>query len=266
MEQMLKQLNLVSEYGYNMKKLFCYILVLLFVACNSETAPDCFQLAGKTVQVPFELSSFNKIRIEKNVSLLIKQAATQKVILETGENLVPDILVYVEDEVLVVRDNNECNYVRDFGITTAIVTIPNLLEIRNGSSYNVVGEGTLNFPDLRLISNTTGGFENIRKSGDFTLTVNAINLSVEANGFSGFFIDGSAVNASISFEDEVPRFEGANLKVDHLRIFHRSANKMIVNPQLSIRGKIVGVGDVISLNRPELIEVEELNSGRLLFQ
>lgn len=249
-----------------MKKLVCYISILFFFACDSETAPDCFQLAGKTIQVPFELSLFNKIRIENNVSLVLKEGATQKIILETGENLVSDVLVYVENEVLVARDNNECNYVRDFGITKIIVTTPNLVEIRNGSSYSVVGEGVLNFPELKLISNTTGGFEDIRKSGDFTLTVNATNLSVEANGFSGFFIDGKVVNATVSFEDEVPRFEGANLIVDHLRIFNRSANKIIVNPQLSIRGKIVGVGDVISLNRPEIVEVEELDSGRLLFQ
>ena len=241
-------------------------MVLLCFACDSETAPDCFQLAGNTVQVPFEVNSFNKIRMEHNMSLVIREGDTQEVILETGENLLPDVLVYVEDGVLVLRDNNQCNYVRDFGITKAIVTTPNLIEIRNGSSYDVVGEGVLNFPELSLISNTTGGFEEIRKSGDFTLTINSVNLSVEANGFSGFFIDGQTENATISFEDEVPRFEGANLIVDHLRIFHRSANKMIVNPQLSIRGKIVGVGDVISLNRPEIIEVEELYSGRLLFQ
>ena len=41
---------------------------------------------------------------------------------------------------------------------------------------------------------------------------------------------------------------------------------MVVNPQMSIRGRIVGVGDVIAVNRPEIIEVEELYSGRLLFQ
>jgi len=265
MEQMPKPLSLVLEYDYNMKKIYC-ILILLCFACDSENASDCFQLEGDMVQLQFELPDFTKIRIEHNVSLVIKQGETQDVILETGENLLPDVWVYVEDGVLVVRDNNACNYVRDFGVTRAIVTTPNISEIRNGSSYNVVGEGVLNFPDLRLISNTTGGFEDIRKSGDFTMTINTTNLSVEANGFSGFFIDGEAENAVISFEDKTPRFEGANLLVDHLRIFHRSANKMIVNPQLSIRGRIVGVGDVISVTRPEIIEVEELYSGRLLFQ
>jgi Putative auto-transporter adhesin, head GIN domain len=248
-----------------MKK-FYFLLVLFSFACDSENAPDCFQLAGTIVQVPISVASFDKIRMEHNVSLVIRQGETQDVILETGENLLSDITVEVNDGILVLRDNNQCNYVRDFGITKVTVTAPNIVEIRNGSSYDVVGEGELNFPNLHLISNTTGGFEDIRKSGDFTMTINSENFTAEANGFSGFYIDGQTENATISFEDEWPRFEGAELIVDDLRIFHRSANKMIVNPQLSIRGRIIGVGDVISLNRPEIIEVEELYSGRLLFQ
>jgi len=41
---------------------------------------------------------------------------------------------------------------------------------------------------------------------------------------------------------------------------------MVVNPQNSIRGKIVSFGDVISKNRPPVVEVEELYKGRLRFE
>lgn len=249
-----------------MRTIFLIVFTSLLLACDSENAPDCFQTAGGAVQVNYELPSFSKIRMEHNVSLVIRQGDEQNILLETGENLLPDVDIYVEDGVLVMRDNNQCNYVRDFGITKIFVTTPNITEIRNGSSYNVTGEGVLNFPELTLISNTTGGFDDIRKSGDFTLTINTVNFRVQSNGFSGFFIDGQAENAQITFEDEVTRFEGQDLIVDHLRIFNRSANNMIVNPQLSIRGKIVGVGDVISHNRPEIVDVEELYTGRLIFQ
>ena len=252
--------------NYFLKYRLGALLFLGLFSCNSEDANDCLQTQGDLVQKVYDVPNFSKIRTEHNMSLVVKVGDTQEVIVETGENLFNDVLVYVDGDVLVLRDNNGCNLVRDFGITKAIVTSPNITEIRNGSSYDVVGEGVLNYPDLRLISNTTGGFEDIRKSGDFTMTVAAQNLLVEANGFSGFYIDGTAENATVSFEDEVPRFEGANLKVNHLRIFQRSANVMVVNPQMSIRGRIVGVGDVIAVNRPEIIEVEELYSGRLLFQ
>jgi hypothetical protein len=41
---------------------------------------------------------------------------------------------------------------------------------------------------------------------------------------------------------------------------------MIVNPQQSIVGEIVATGDIISYNRPPLVDVKELFTGRLLFE
>lgn len=236
------------------------------MACNSEDALDCFQTQGNTVVTQVSVPVFSKIRIEDDVSLVIRQGDTREVLIETGENLLNDVSVTVEGETLVIRDDNRCNFVRDFGITKAIVTTPILTEIRNSSEFHVVGEGVLRFPILELVSNTSGGVENSRKSGDFTLTVDCDFFLIDANGFSGFYIDGFADKANITFQDETPRFEGPNLIVNDLRVFHRSANKMIVNPQERIRGNILSTGDVISLNRPPIVDVEEIYTGRLIFQ
>ena len=249
-----------------MRKLV-YILCLSFcIACNTENAPNCIQARGDIISTQFETAFFQKIRIEDDVSLLIKQGPSQEVIIETGENLLNDVSVTVEGETLVIRDGNRCNLVRDYGITRAIVTTPDLKEIRNSSEFHVVGEGVLRFPFLQLISNTTEGIEGSRKSGDFTMTVECEDFRVAANGFSTFYIDGFSEKASIGFEDEIPRFEGANFWVNDLRILQRSANLMIVNPRERLRGEIRGTGDVISVNRPPIIEVEEFFSGLLIFQ
>jgi len=248
-----------------MKKLY-YILVFILVACNSENAPNCIQSSGSITTDEVSVSFFSKIRIEDDVSLIIRQGDNQKVLIETGDNLRNDVEVTVLDETLIIKDNNRCNFVRDFGITKAIVTTPNLTEIRNSSEFDVIGEGILNFNTLSLISDTTGNIEDTRKSGDFTMTINCENFSVDANGFSAFYISGFANNASITFQDEIPRFEGRNLEVNDLRIFQRSANVMIVNPIQRIRGSIRGTGDVIAVNRPPEIDVEEFFTGRLLFE
>ncbi len=249
-----------------MKKLIYILCIICCIGCNTENAPDCFQTQGNIISTQFEVPFFLKIRIEDDVSLVIRQGATQRVIIETGENLLNDVSVTVEDEILVIRDSNRCNLVRDYGITKAIVTTPDLKEIRNSSEFHVVGEGVLRFPFLQLVSNTTGGIENSRKSGDFTMTIECDDFRVAANGFSAFYIDGFAEKASIGFEDEVPRFEGRNLIINDLRILQRSANVMIVNPQERLRGEIRGTGDVISVNRPPIVEVEEFFTGRLIFQ
>ena len=249
-----------------MKKLLLIGLVFLMISCDSDNSWDCVQTVGDSISKEYILSDFSKIRIEDDVTLYLKQGDTQKVTLETGENLLRDISVTIEGKTLIVKDQNDCNLVRDYGITKVFVTAPNITEIRNSSAYDVVGEGILNFPNLTLVSNSSAGPETIRKSGDFYLNINSEEFRVIANGQSVFYITGKAEKATLSFEDEMPRFEGKDFIINELTVFQRSANKMIVNPQQSIIGKILATGDIISYNRPQLIDVKELFTGRLLFE
>jgi len=242
------------------------VLVFLLLSCDSENGWDCVQAAGDSISKEYVVSDFSKIRIEDDVTLYLKQGDSTKIILETGENLLSDIFVRVEGNTLVVKDRNACNLVRDYGITKVFVTASNITEIRNSSAYDVIGEGILHFPKLTLVSNSSAGPENIRKSGDFYLNLNVEEFQVAANGQSVFYISGKAGKANINFADEFPRFEGKDFLIDELNVFQRSANKMIVNPQQSIVGKIVATGDIISHNRPQLVDVKELFTGRLLFK
>ena len=247
------------------KTIYILSLFLLLVSCNSENAPDCFQTIGNVVTEEFVVDDFNKIRIENDVALQLKQGAEQKVLIKTGENLLPDISVTIVGETLVIKNNNNCNLVRDYDNVETIVTTPNITEIRNASSRNVTGVGALNFPLLTLTSNSTGGVEDARKSGDFYLNLKCEDFNISANGQSIFYISGTTENATLFFSDEFPRFEGKNFLIDTLKIRQRSANKMIVNPIDEISGVIQGTGDVISVNRPPVVDVDELFTGRLIF-
>jgi len=248
-----------------MKNYWYIVLFLGCLSCDSERVNDCFQKEGTVIQQVIEVASFSKIRIEDEVTLFISQGDEQKVLIETGENLLPDVLVRVEGETLVIRDGNSCNLVRDYGITKAYVTTPNITEIRNSSSYDVIGQGELSFPELSLVSNTTGNVEGTYKGGDFYLNLNCESFSVSANGQSIFYISGSSQAARLVFSDEQPRFEGADFSIQNLTILQRSANIMIVNPLQEIKGVIRGTGDVLSVQKPPLVDVEELFTGRLIF-
>ncbi len=246
---------------------FIYIILgLLILGCENDNAPECFRAQGEIETRNFDVPFFDRVRFEDDVSLMIKQGEEQSVTITSGENLFDEINVAVEGKTLVIQDTNGCNLVREIGITQAVITTPNLIEIRNGSSRDVRSNGILNFPRLTLISNTTGGFVGIKKSGDFYLNLNCSEFVLRANGQSAFYLSGSTEQAQITFNDEAPRLEGANFTINHLDLFHRGANKMIVNPRLSIVGELRSTGDVIAVNRPDSISVRELFSGQLIFQ
>lgn len=248
-----------------MKKIIYIAILIGFISCNSEDVSDCFQSEGTIIQEEINVGYFNKIRIEDDVTLVIKQALEQEVVIETGENLLNDVAVFIEEETLVIQDNNGCNLSRDYGVTKAFVSVSNLIEIRNSSTEEVISDGLISFPELKLVSNSTGNIEDTHKSGDFILHLENESLIVNANGQSVFYITGKTNRARINFGDEWPRFEGEDFIINNLTIFQRSATLMKVNPLEKITGEIRGTGNVISMNRPPIVEVEEFFSGTLIF-
>lgn len=247
-----------------MKKIFYILILTLVFACNSEDASDCFQSSGSIIQQEITVDTFTKILVNRDVQLILKEGIEFKVIIETGKNLINDVEAIVVDDQLQLTDQNTCNYVRDFGITKIYVTAPNITEIRSSTQYDVSSEGVLDYNGLVLISedfNVPGSFT----VGDFRLDVNLITLRIVTNNISTFYITGQTENLNVGFFAGAGRFEGENLIAQNVNIFHRGSNDMIVNPQESLTGELRSTGDLISVNQPPVVTVEQFYTGRLIF-
>ncbi len=247
-----------------MKRLIYILLIFTLIACDSENTNDCFQTAGTTIQEFREVPEFSRILVNRDITLIVEEADEYAVLIETGSNLLNDVMALVVNDQLILTDDNTCNFVRDFGITKITVFTPTLTEIRTSTQYETTSNCILNFENLTLISesfNMPGTFT----MGDFRLSVASNNIDIVANGLSSFYLDGSVNNLRVRFFAGAGRFEGGNLIAQNVDIFHRGGNDMIVNPQQSIIGQIVSTGDVIAINQPPNVEVEVLFTGQLIF-
>lgn len=248
-----------------MKHLFHILFPIILLSCNGENVPDCFQNSGSIVQQEFEVDTFDKITVFERIELIVKDEPTQKVVVETGEYLLNDIEVKIENGTLILKNNNACNLTRDYGVTKIYVSSPNLTQIRNSSGLPVSSEGVLNYNNLTLISEDFNSPGVTQTDGDFNLQVNCDSIDIVFNNLSNIFISGNVNNIFIGFYSGNSRFEGANLIAENITIFQRSSNDMIINPQQSLKGEIRGTGDVISRNRPAIVEVEQFYTGKLIF-
>lgn len=246
-----------------MKKLSCIFVLLLF-ACNSEDVNDCFQTSGPIIQQEVVVSNFEKILVNRDIELIVKEGSDYKVTIETGENLINDVEVKVMGDQLVLTDNNTCNYVRAYGITKIYVEAPNLSEIRTSSQYDISSDGILSYNSLRLFSEDFTGNSEFTV-GDFRLTVDSQSINIASNNISFFYLNGSVENLVVGFFSGSGRFEGANLVAQNVNVFHRSSNDMIINPIQSLTGELRGTGDLISVNEPPSVEVERFYTGQLIF-
>ncbi|RIV42878.1 head GIN domain-containing protein [Flagellimonas pelagia] len=249
-----------------MKRKWLTYLFLLFIACNGDNVPDCFQNAGDLVRVPVDVPEFTTMTVFENVKVVLKQGDEQSVEIETGEYLLDDVSAEVEDGRLILRNENSCNYVREYGLTTVYVTSPNITEIRSSTGLPITSDGALDYPSISLISESYTNPETETTDGSFDLEMNSTTVSIVVNGIAYFKLRGLTTNLNVTVAAGDSRIEAEDLVANAVSINHRGTNDVYVNPQQRISGVIRGTGDVISVNRPPEVDVEELYNGRLIFQ
>ena len=250
-----------------MIKRILFIIVISFSwSCDTENAIDCFQRTGDIVRQEVIVPDFTRILVNPNVELILKEGDLTSVIIETGDNLLEEVSAIVEGDRLILSNTNDCNFVRSFNQTKIFVTAPDITEIRSATQFDISSDGVLRYPSLRLISEDF--IEDVmgNTTGSFILDVEMDTISVVINNITFFDLKGNVENLSVSFFAGIGRFDGTNLLAENVNIFHRGANKIIVNPQQSLTGEIRSTGDVIAVNRPPMVEVEAFFTGRLLFE
>lgn len=246
-----------------MKKLVYILTLLSTLSCNQEDAWECIKTSGAVVSQHLTVDPFEKILVNRDIELVVKQGQDYKVEIQTGENLLDSIEVIVVGNELQLTDPNSCNLVRAYGQTKIIVTTPVLKTIRSSTQYLTSSDGVLTLENLQLISEDFNS--DYISSGDFKMTVNTQNLSVVANNLSSFTISGITETLDVGFYTGLCTFKGSGLIVQDVTVFQRSSHDITVNPQQSLKGEIRSVGDLISIHTPPVVEVQEFYSGRLLF-
>lgn len=260
-------MELAINFNQNtvMQKITFYILITFFIAgCNSENASDCFQTAGNTIQQEVDVPSFQKIVVNKKIALFISEGPIQKVVIESGENLLNDITAEVVDNELILTDYNDCNFFRDYGLTKVYVTSPNINTIRNASELDVTSIGTLTYPSLYLRS--SGEKSTYLAVGDWHLTIENNAVTIWSNGISTYFIKGSANRLDVGFSDGDTRFEGKDFIVKNITVRNVSSNDVLIYPTESLSGSIHSTGNVISYNKPPIVDVDVQSVGKLIFK
>ena len=272
MGYILKDLEMFSSRIWDANRLFKKVLISTFlllscfmISCNSDSAPDCFQTAGDLITEEVAVPDFTKITVFENVGLVLKEGQETKVEIETGQNLFNEIEVDVVDDRLILRNTNGCNFIRDYGLTKAIVTAPNITEIRSSTGLKIESDGVLSYPRLNLISESFINPESETTDGEFDLELNTVQINIVVNGIAYFKLRGETEFIGVTIAAGDSRIEAQELTAQFVDLDHRGTNDILVKPIQLIKGDIRGLGDVISYETPALIQINEIFKGRLIF-
>lgn len=244
-----------------MKKI-TILLFSLYVVLGCSKPSECIEATGTIISKDFPVNAFDKIIIYSGISLVITQGPLASVEVQTGENLIENIEVKVENGFLSVKDNTTCNWVREYGNTTVFVTSPYISEIHSKTEKNISSNGVLTYPTLKLISTDLSDGAG---TSDFYLNVNNYQIVVENNNVSRYYLSGQTNNLIVNFYEGNGRFMGENLNAKEVKIFHRGTNDIIVKPIDLITGKLYSTGNLILKNTPPIVDVQQYYQGRVIF-
>ena len=244
-----------------MKKLFLFtVLVSMFSAC--ENPAECLMHTGATASKNIEVEAFSKIEVHAGIALVITQGDIPFVNVVSGENLINDIEVSVQNGTLILRDKTTCNWVRDYGQTTVYVTAPNLTEVISKTDQNISSANTLTYSELKLTAND---LSNGAGTGDFNLNVNNDVLEINTNNVAGFYLSGATVNLIVGFYEGNGILQAQDLICYSVYLFHRGSNDIYVHPTNDISGNIYSTGNVYCSPQPPIVNVETHYKGKLIF-
>jgi len=246
-----------------MKKYSGYILFLLIWSCAKDNAPDCLQLSGEIITRDYSLNGFERILVNENIELTLKMGSEYHLKIEAGEHLIHDVEYNVSDGLLTLSDNNQCNWIRRYAPTKIIVTTPSLTEIRSNTQHTISSDGVLTFPSLNLISENFN--QDDLSSGNFNLHIQNESIKVISNNLSQFFISCQTDALFVGFYAGTTAFFGADLKANHITVYHRSSHDMVVNPQESLSGELRSTGHLISTRTPATVDVQAFYTGTVIF-
>ncbi|HBI01948.1 MAG TPA: head GIN domain-containing protein [Flavobacterium sp.] len=244
-----------------MKKIILIIVIASFFY-NCEKPGDCIKSTGEIITREVEVTPFETIFVYTGIELVIKQGPEYKVEVKSGENLIDDIEVKIENNTLSLKDKTTCNWVRDYGQTIVYVTAPNLTDIHSKTEQAIKSDGLLTYPIIRLyamdLSDGAG-------TGDFIFEVDNGQLVILNNNVSRFFISGNTQEALLNFYDGNGRLEAQDLAINVAKVFHRGSNDMIIRPIQSVEGDLFSTGNLILLNTPPTVNLTEHYQGRVIY-
>jgi len=238
------------------------LMLLAFTSCNNDLTPDCFRKAGAVVNYVVPVADFKSIDVSQGIELVVTEGPKQEVHIQTHENFKQHVSVNVVDGKLYLKNTTECNWVRDYKSTTVYITTPHLEQIYSASQFAVRSNGVLTYPSLSLQS----GIFNETAAGTFDLEVNCSSLTIDDNQASYYIIKGSVENVSIHFYAGNARFNGNDLLVQKLQVFHRSTNDIIANVQQEVTGTLYSTGNLVLKNHPPIVTVNRVYTGQVVYE
>jgi hypothetical protein len=239
-----------------------HLIVFLFLfslGCQKAADRQCMKTAGEESERLVVPPTFNKLKINEHIKVVLVQDTIEKIVLRGGENLLNFIDIQLEEGFLVFTNTNTCNFLRSYKKkVTAEIHFKSLINLHFEGTEQLSNVGKLNLDWFTLLIRDGAGPVNL------TLDAQLIDATI-AHGWGDFTLKGS-VNRGIFDIRSNGYCNTYGLTVtDSLTVVSKTQGQIKVNSNnAKLKAQIETNGDILYKGTPTFIELNRIGSGQLI--
>jgi len=221
-------------------------VMFLLSACSKSPALDCFTSTGKIEKTERQVSYFHSILLKDNINLHLVPSNKNKLVLEAGSNLMSKIITEVnEDSVLVIQNNNSCNWVRSYDKPINVyLEFTELRNIEYRSIGNITNSDTLRADSLKI--------EIWEGAGKIQLALRAHQCQASLHyGTADLILSGKS-DLSFYYQLGAGKIDARDLESAFVYLRNWSSNNMFVWSYTYLSVEIKGLGNVYYNGNPDI--------------
>lgn len=229
---------------------------LLFCSCKKDHLFDCLKGTGEQITITRTLNHFHSLELHDKVNVVYRKGSPGAEI-TGGANLLEGIETSVKNGWLFIRNNNKCNWVRDFNkrITVEVFT-DTLIRIDNYGSGNFTSLDTISVTDFRYDNwNATGQIQFYFNTLRFYMNIHTGTSDVTAKGVS---------EVQILYYNGYGSIDLLELKGNLIFINNSGTNDMYVSVRDELHATIEEAGNIFYSGNPPVLIPNLKGAGKLI--
>lgn len=244
-----------------MSKFIKYLAILLLAmvvfSCKKASVTDCFKSTGPIVTEERAITGFHTLVLCDNVNLVLKSSNRNALTMEAGEHLLKKIVTEVDDSVLSIRNNNSCNWIRNYDIPViAYLEFAKLDTLEYRSIGDVTSADTVRTEEL-VIDIKEG-------AGEIGFTISATTLYCNLHYGTADFKMKGICNVCYDYSNSFGLIDNRELLSDFVYLNNRGSNDVYVHAGKTLGVTIENIGNVYYTGTPTDISLNRTGTGELI--
>ncbi len=136
---------------------FLLIIIGLILSCSSDNQWDCIKSTGQITTEFRYTKPFYKIEVHNKTEVEIYIDSINKIEITAGKNLIPKIETEQKDSLLIIKNMNRCNFMRDPHHKIIVkVYLPKLVSIHQHGYGNILLKDTITTDSISVFNEGNG--------------------------------------------------------------------------------------------------------------